>query len=247
MDNQSQSDYYRSVAKIRDSSFKPEEMSNLGQFYRDTAEGYRKRAEEASKEYQKWQTIWDDRFKRAEEAYLNQWKKNVIDSFKTKNIDMLRLKNDPSIALYEVATNAKTAADLRSNRLMQPYRPQDVSISAYNPDSPYANKKTVKYGQMFDEQGNRIDMKDIVKKDTSSRGNKFLLGQEGEQFLLNQGTYTNYLNTADSYQKQFDTEQADLIKRNEEARKKFIEEKQQVLSSAQASSYRGATYTEKPL
>jgi hypothetical protein len=236
--------YLQSVAKIRDSKFVPEQLSYMGQYYRDTAEAYRAKSINLNPEYAKWQGIWDNRFKRAEDAYLAQWKTSILDSFKGKNIDLLRLQRDPSVAMYDKAMEAKTAADLADYRQ---FKPMNVEVSAYDKNSPYFNNKTVQYSKLFDENGNRRSFEDIIKADTSQRGNKFLLAQEGDQLLGSKAAYDNSVTTAEAYQSQYNQAMADLLTRNEEAKKKFLADKQAALDAASSTAYHGATYIERPL
>jgi hypothetical protein len=249
MANQSSADYYRSIAKMRDTNYKQEELSNLGKFYRDTAEDYRNRSAASAGEFNKWNDIWEDRFKRAEDAYLSGWKAQALAGFQGKNPDYLRMRGGQEWERYQKVTSNETKlSDLRADPSLRRYEPTGSHVSAYNPNSQFFNDKTVSYNRMFDRKtGERLSMEQIIKLDTSRRGNKFLLGQEGDQFLFNQQIHSSNTSAAESYQKQFDTEQAMLVVKNEEAKKKFIADKQQALSDAQSLSYRGATYIEKPL
>jgi len=252
--DRTQASNYAAIAKIRNRQFKEEQLGSLGTFYRDTAAGYQKKLQESAKEMQKWKDIWDNRFARAEEQYLSAYRDAVYkDKFQNKNIELRKQQamtgsNDPLMAEWDAFQAAKTVEDME--RLYgTKYRPNvaNTGMLAYAKDSAYNQGQTVVLGRILDATGKRKSYEDIIKGDTSARGNRFLLAQEADQMMRNQFDYDDINQTYTSYQSRFDAEQAALAKRNEEARARFLEEKNQALMAAEASAYRGASYTEKPL
>jgi hypothetical protein len=64
---------YREAARIRSRQFANEELGSVGRYYKDTAAAYEKKMQDALKAQEEINKLWDDRFKRAEEAYAS-WK-----------------------------------------------------------------------------------------------------------------------------------------------------------------------------
>jgi hypothetical protein len=245
MDN---NEYLRSVARIRDSRFKEETLGTLGEFYTNTAKAYREKAASSKEQLDKLQGIWEDRFSRAEAEYFNAYKSRLLSQYKNKNIDILRLRRDPSIMDYDLINNATTLEELQKARNAESFRPdlKELQVQAYAQEGLVPGKK-IRVQGILDETGKRRSYEDILKMDTSRQGNVFLSGQEALAYLNEKANYDDYSSSYTKYETQFEQEQAALTKRNEEAKAKFLAEKDQLLMQAQSSAYRGATYQEKPL
>jgi hypothetical protein len=111
---------------------------------------------------------------------------------------------------------------------------------------PITNKSMGVY-RVLDRFGNRMSFEDILKKDTSKRGNIFAVGQEAKAILERQYSFEDYQTASTSYETKLQQELSALQKRNEEANQKFLLTKKKQLEELEQGSYRQATYTEKPL
>ena len=97
------------------------------------------------------------------------------------------------------------------------------------------------------QTGQRKTFEEILKGDTSKRGNIFDMGQLANNFLESSRKVSDYEKSYSSYEQNFANESSLLEKRNEEARKIFLDNKAKKLSALEASAYRQPTYTENPL
>lgn len=199
---------YRAAARLREQQFKKEELGSIGKFYEETAKGYEKRMEEASAEYQYWADIWEDRFKRAEQAYA-EWQ-------------------------------------AQGSKPVGPMKPK--VISAYAEGKPWSNDKVIGLSILLNEKGERRTMEEITKLATSKTGNQRLSAIEAQNYLVGKIDLDEASKTYERYSTRYQEELAALDKRNEEARQRFLEDKQRQLAAAEGmTAYRGPTYQEKPL
>ena len=194
MDRQT-AEYYRKLAEYRNRSFKPEQISSIGQYYQSTYTDYYKNALEVENDAVRLREEWNDRVARAREA------------------------------------RATGAMMIRMNKDKGPY----ISVSS-----------------LLDSEGNELDLNTIVKRQqwfSTSQGKMMpgKLGKVAETLRMTEMDYEEYDTNYKKYKQLYDTELSNLEKRNAQAREEFLKQKQEVLGNAQASAYRGATYTEKPL
>jgi hypothetical protein len=101
--------------------------------------------------------------------------------------------------------------------------------------------------KVLNKDNSRMSFEDMLKNDTSKRGNIFFVGQEAKKVLEREYNYGEWETTATNYESKLKLEMEALQKRNEEARLKFLENKKKQLEDLEVGSYRQATYTEKPL
>lgn len=100
---------------------------------------------------------------------------------------------------------------------------------------------------VLDPAGNRRSFQDILKEDTSARGNIFDLGQSAKEIVDVSSKLSSYEQQFTSYTGKYNQEQALLAERNAKAKEKFLAEKQKKLEELSASAYKQATYIEKPI
>lgn len=100
---------------------------------------------------------------------------------------------------------------------------------------------------VLDEQGKRRSFDDILKEDTSRRGNIFELGMSSKEIIQASNRTAEYSQMLSTYESRFKEEQNMLAERNAKAREKFLAEKQKKLEELSASAYKQATYIEKPI
>ena len=183
------------ISKLREASFRAEELGNLGKFYRDTAKVYKERFLQETKQLEQLRTNWESTFLAAEETFRSGNTKKFLPRF------------------------------------MDPI-----------------SKKAVLLSSVLDMQtGQRKTFEEILKGDTSKRGNIFDMGQLANNFLESSRKVSDYEKSYSSYEQNFANESSLLEKRNEEARKIFLDNKAKKLSALEASAYRQPTYTENPL
>lgn len=105
---------------------------------------------------------------------------------------------------------------------------------------------------ILDKEGNELDLQTIIKRQqwfSTSQG-KMMPGKLGKVAQKLQTSEMDYSDATESYKKYkqlYDAELAGLEERNAKAKEEFLRQRQEILGNAQASAYRGATYTEKPL
>ena len=107
--------------------------------------------------------------------------------------------------------------------------------------------KPAKLFKVLDRTGKRMSYDDILKADTSGRGNIFGLGQEAQQMLETTSRSGEYQQSMSSYTARYQAEQKMLEERNAKAREAFLADKQKKLDQLSASAYKKPTYTENPL
>lgn len=93
-------------------------------------------------------------------------------------------------------------------------------------------------------------LKERLERISKQRGRRNKFTQEAEKTLMLQADYEDFKTSFEKYKSQYESELMASSKANEEARKKFYEDKQKMLDLAQKAGgydYRGATYVEKPL
>lgn len=108
-------------------------------------------------------------------------------------------------------------------------------------------KKRQRLFAILDPTGKRRSFQDILKEDTSARGNVFDLGQSAKEIVDVSNRLSNYETLLSSYSGRYEQEQKLLAERNAQAREKFLAEKQKKLEELSASAYKQATYIEKPI
>lgn len=276
---------FREAARIRDSVFKEEELGSLGQYYKDIAERYRKKADEARPEYTKYKTYFEDAFKKAQQ-------KMVLDKYIEETNRSSRIKRQPEIDrnIYDAIVSSSYQDYLEKNnmrrysrnpfndrffyfnfpaaRTTQPLTEEQwrqerekVTQALINSNAEITTLPTenifidldgsrLDFSRFIDRgTGERISVEEILRRDTSKRGNIFYYGQRANNYLA----ATQQLEQAESEAKRFEGNyQQELImlaQRNKENKERFLRERQEQLSALQGAqgSYRGATYTEKPL
>ena len=107
--------------------------------------------------------------------------------------------------------------------------------------------KPAKLFKVLDRTGKRMSYEDILKADTSGRGNIFDLGQEAKQMLETTSRSDEYQQAMSSYTDRYQAEQKMLEERNAKAREAFLADKKKKLDQLSASAYKKPTYTENPL
>jgi hypothetical protein len=107
--------------------------------------------------------------------------------------------------------------------------------------------KPAKLFKVLDRTGKRMSYEDILKADTSGRGNIFDLGQEAKQMLETTSRSGEYQQSMSSYMARYQAEQKMLEERNAKAREAFLADKKKKLDQLSASAYKKPTYTENPL
>lgn len=107
----------------------------------------------------------------------------------------------------------------------------------------------IQISRLLTETGERRSLEDIQRADTSKRGNTFFYGTRAKLYRAVKDPYEENEKQAKDYNLMYEQEVQSLAQRNLENRQSFIAERQQQLSSLQnvQGSYRGATYTEKPI
>lgn len=267
---------FREAAKIRDTQFQEEQLGSLATFYKDTATEYRKKAAEKAEEYTKWNRYWEDAFTKAEQA-MQQAAAVRARKTAQKTLTRLGENYNEYLystgygrftgqALSEQEWQATKAEQERIiaeqtatlSSLPDVYiSPPVASGKSWSKYSPYANMgyvrdaegNVIEIGRLLTETGERRSLEDIQRADTSKRGNTFYYGTRAKLYRAVKDPYEENEKQAKDYNLMYEQEVQSLAQRNLENRQSFIAERQQQLSSLQnvQGSYRGATYTEKPL
>ena len=208
MDNRNEL-FYR-ISKLREERYKEKELGSIGKFYKETAEGYQKRTEEASAQYSYWADIWEDRFARAEQEY-SKWA-----SRKEKN--------------------------------KGGYIPQPM-FNAYADGKTWSkDNRRLDLFKILDEQGRRRSYEEMERLSAGNSSSQQFVRTEIQNLLQNKTNLDDLSSTYETYNQRYQDELSALTKENEEAKAKFLEDKQRQLAAAEGTTaYRGPTYQEKPL
>lgn len=224
--------YLDSVAKLRDSVFKPEEMGFLGDLYKTNQQDYRDRLTKLEYDNEDNIAMWEDRFARSQKAYLDRYKQNLqMMADRGVNIDT------------NFVANATTQAELDSLGFNTAKPTKGEVRVGYR----QGGHRTFDYYQVYDKEGNRRSWEDIMNHSGKSvTGQYFRFGAEAQKMFDYQFSKDDFNENIARYDTLLAKEQAALDERNAKAKEKYLADKQEKLQSVQASGYRGATYVEKP-
>jgi hypothetical protein len=227
------------IAKFRAKEFVPQE-SPLLDFYRRTAEDYEKRKIETEQAMEPIESLWEDRYKRFEQARLDSYRE-----------ELRRRGAKYDAAKIQSATSMEELDALVGNKSLRPSE-TSIRIAAYSePFLGEAKKKNrgryISYSDLFSKTGERKDLNEIVRENTSKyTGKPWWYGEEADKLLKSRFDFTEAEENLKNYSSKAEMEQARLAKANEEASRAFYEQKNKTLNAMASSAYRGATYTEKP-
>ena len=173
---------------------------------------------------------------------LGMFYKNTAASYERKLLEETKRMNDLQQAWEKKFLAAEEAFKTLEKNIVTGRR-NSLFPSFIDPTT----KKPVKLFGVLDRSGKRMSYEDILKADTSRRGNIFDLGQEAQQMLQALSATDEYSKTTSSYLSKYQEEERRLEERNATARKTFLADKQKKLDQLSASAYKKPTYTEKPL
>lgn len=109
--------------------------------------------------------------------------------------------------------------------------------------------KPWRISRLIGNEGKRLSYEEILKRDTSKRGNVFEVGKEAERMLDILFSTESYEKNYTSFEQNYQKELAALEQRNKESRQTFLLNKERRLKEIEqsVSPYKQATYIEKPI
>lgn len=109
--------------------------------------------------------------------------------------------------------------------------------------------KPWRISRLLGNEGERLSYEEILKRDTSKRGNVFEVGKEAERMLDVLFSTKSYEKNYTSFEQNYQKELAALEQRNKESRQTFLLNKERRLKEIEqrVSPYKQATYIENPI